>query len=76
MVDLVYCLTKLLFFDIPLLYYHINLGSSIISCLSSGDIYLSLAISWSWLFVVVSKLFFGERFETSVILSADFITNH
>ena len=43
-VDLVYCLTNLLFFYIPLLYYYINLRSSIIFCLFSGDIYLSLYI--------------------------------
>ena len=39
-----YCLTNLLFFYIPLLYYYINLRSSIIFCLFSGDIYLSLYI--------------------------------
>ena len=39
-------LKVLLFFDIPLLYYF-NLSSSIISCLSFGDIYLSLGINWN-----------------------------
>ena len=34
------CLTSLLFFDIPLLYCYTNLNSSIIYCLSSGDMYL------------------------------------
>ena len=43
-VDLVYCLTNLLFLYIPLLYYYINLKSSIIFCLFSGDTYLSLYI--------------------------------
>ena len=38
-------LTSLLFFGIPLLYYYINLNSSIICCLSFGDIYLSFGIS-------------------------------
>ena len=47
MVHLVYYLTKLLFFDIPLLYYYINLTSSINFCLFSGDIYLSFGISIS-----------------------------
>ena len=42
MVDLVCYLTNLLFLDIFFLCYHINLNSSIILCLSSGDIYLSL----------------------------------
>ena len=46
MFDFVYCLTNLLFFNIPLLYYYINLRSSIVFCLSSGDICLSLAISF------------------------------
>ena len=40
MVSLVYCLTSLLFFDISLLYYYINLRSSMIFCLSSGHTYL------------------------------------
>ena len=68
MVDLVYCLTNLLFFDIPLIYYYINLRSSIISCLSSGDIYLSLAISLSYSLVTVSELFCSEVFDIFVIL--------
>ena len=37
--------SNFLFFDIPLLYYHIILNSSIICCLSFGDIYLSFGIS-------------------------------
>ena len=45
MADLVYSLISLLFFDIPLLYYHINLNLLIIVCLSFGDIYLSLGVS-------------------------------
>ena len=40
MADLMYCLTNLLFFDIPLLYYHTNLNSSMICCIFSEDIYL------------------------------------
>ena len=55
-------------FDIPLLYYYINLRSSIIFCLSSGDIYLSLGVSLSCSFVPVFELFCGEFFETLVIL--------
>ena len=61
MVNLVHCLTNLLFFDIPLLCNYINLRSSIIFCLSSADIYLSLGISLSCPFKI---------FETFVILSA------
>ena len=69
MVHLVYCLT-----NIPLLYYYINLRSSIDSCLSSGDIYLSLGTYLSGLiffdsFIIASELFYGEVFETFVILS-------
>ena len=74
MVDWVPCLTNLVFFDIPLLYYYINLSASIISCLSSGDIYLSLGISFgislSFSFVTVSEFFRCEFFETFVILLA------
>ena len=68
MIDLVYCLTNLLFFDIPLLYYYINLRSSIIFCLSSGDIYLSLGISLSCSFVTVFGSFCVEFFQTIIIL--------
>ena len=57
-----WCLTNLLFFDITLLYYYILLKSSIIFCLFSGNICLSLRISlWSLLFsssfLTVSELF-------------------
>ena len=68
MVDFVYCLTNLLFFDIQLLYYYISFRSSIIFGLSSGDIYLSLGISLSYSFLTVSDLFCCEFFETFVIL--------
>ena len=37
---LMHCLTNLLFFGIPLLCYDTNLNSSIIYCLSSGDMYI------------------------------------
>ena len=40
-----YQLSSFLFFDIPLLYYYVNFNSSIIYCLSRGDIYLSFGIS-------------------------------
>ena len=55
MVDLMHYLTSLLFFDIPLLCYYINLNSSIICCIFSVDIYLSFGISISLL--ALSKLF-------------------
>ena len=54
---------------LPCHYYFIiyfYLGSSIIVCLFSGDINLSISISFSF----VSELFFGENFEGLVILSA------
>ena len=63
---MVYFLTSLLIFDIPLLYQYFNLKSSIISCLSSGDIYLSLLFS----FITVSKLFCCEFCKTFMILLA------
>ena len=74
MVHLVYYLTDLLFFYIPLLYYHINLKPSIVFSRFSGDVCLSLGISLSSpiffsSFVTVSELFFGVVIETFVILS-------
>ena len=41
MADLMHCLTNSLFFDITLLYCDISFNSSIISCIFSGDMYLS-----------------------------------
>ena len=59
-----------MFFGITLLYYYINLISSIIFCLSSGNMHLFLGFSWSCSFVIVSELFCGELLETFVILSS------
>ena len=75
MVDMVYCPTDLLFFNILFLYYYINLRSLINFCLFPEDIYLSLVISlscsiFSVSFVTSPKLFYGEALETFVILSA------
>ena len=67
MVDLVYYSTNLLFVDIPLLYCYTNVRSSIFFCLSSGHIYISLGISLSCSFAIVSGLFCGKVFETYVI---------
>ena len=65
-------LSNLLFFSIPLFYYNINLNSSIICCLSCGDIYLSFMISLLASFD--DKFFewnsFGDFLETLAILSA------
>ena len=69
MVDMVYYLTNLLFFDILLSYYCINLRSSIIFCLFSGDIHLSLCISLSCSFITVSELIWFKFFQTFEILS-------
>ena len=62
MVDLIYCVVNVLFFDIPLLYYYTNLNSSMICCLFSGDMYLSFGFSLSalsklFLNVIPSKIF-------------------
>ena len=70
MAELVYCLANLLYFDISLLCYYSNLRSSIIFCLSSGDIYLSLGNSLSRSFVTVSELICCKFFKSIVILSA------
>ena len=65
------CLTSLLFFGIPLLYCYTNLNSSIICCLSSGDVYsfLGVALSTST-FVSLCCNSFVDFFGTLVILSA------
>ena len=78
MVDLVYCLTSSLFFDIPLLYYHSKLRSSIIFYLCSGEIYIFLGISlsgsiFSVSFLTVSELLCDDFLETFVILSANLL---
>ena len=47
-----------------LLYYYINLNSSIICCLSSGDVYISFGISIS--LSTVSEVFCGDLFAILV----------
>ena len=66
MVDLMYFLTNLLFFDTPLLYYT-NLDSLVICCRFSQDINLSFGISASS--KSFCKCYFLEDFEALVILS-------
>ena len=66
-----YCLTSLLFFYIPLLYY-VNLNSSIICCLSPGDIYLFLVFLFHSYFV--NAVFLIAVFEAVFIASVvDFL---
>ena len=69
MVDLVYYLINLLFFDIPLLYCYINLRSLIIFWLYSRDKYVSSGISSLCSFVTVSKLFCDELFKKFLVLA-------
>ena len=64
-----------LYIYIPLLYYYINLRSSIIFCLSSGDVYLPLDTSLSCSFVTVFELFWCEVFEIFCSFISNFITN-
>ena len=73
MVDLMHCLTNLLFLDIPLLHYYINLRSEIIFCPFPGVVYLSLGIFlscsiFSISLVTVPKLFCGDVHDTLIIL--------
>ena len=72
MVNLVYYLKNLFFFDIPLLHYYMNLRSSIVFCLFSVDIYLLYAflylVQYFRLHLEVSEWFCGEVFKTFVIL--------
>ena len=75
MVDFVYYLTNLFIFDISLLYYYINLTSSIVFRLFSWDKHLSQSISlWHPGFSVsvppISELICGKLLETFVILLA------
>ena len=74
MADLMYCLTNSLFFVIPLLSY-VNLNSSIICCLSSGDIYIYFGISLlaSFECALFSCNFIEEFFFFNFI--SNFITN-
>ena len=67
--DWVYYQTICLFHDIPLLYYYINVSSSIIYCLSSRAIYISFGISINFSSVCgkVSELFCGEYFKYNFI---------
>ena len=60
MIDLVYWLTSLLFSVIRLWYYYNNFDSSIICCLSYGDIYFSFGISVS--LSTVSEVFCCDAF--------------
>ena len=73
MVDLILrCLTNSPILDIPLLYCYTNLNSSIICCLSSGDIYLFFGAPFGLALLASVSLFcnsFGDFFETIVILS-------
>ena len=64
-----------LYFGIPLLCYCINLISSIVFCLFSGDKFLSFGIflsspTFPGSFVTVSELFCGHVLETFMILLA------
>ena len=73
MLDLVYFLTNLFFiflYSIVILIIFILYSSSINFGLYSGDIYLSLDISLSCSFVILSELFRGEFSETFVVLWA------
>ena len=71
MVDLMHCIINSLFFDIPLLCYYTSLNLSIISCLFSGDMYLSFGVSVSsFASLFCERNFVEDFFETLVILSA------
>ena len=67
MVDLMCRLSNLLFFGIPLLYY-VSFNSSIIFCLSLGEIYLPFGVSLLTSFDCISS--FCNFFDALVILSA------
>ena len=61
---------KFVFFVIPLFYYYTNLISSIICCLSSGDMYLFLSAAlFTSSYVSSSDNSLVNFFETLAILS-------
>ena len=70
---MVRCLKYLLFFDIALLYCYTNLNSSIICCLSSGDMYLSYNFNFNspiiflYFYIFLYKYFFGTNLNSSII---------
>ena len=74
-----YCPADLLIFDISLLYYYNNFRSSIMLCLFSGDKYLSLGISLSYLvFFFTLNCFWTTLWWNSwdfCNFVSDFITN-
>ena len=72
MVNLMYCLTNLLFFVIPLLYCHTSLNLSKICCLFLVNFFFSSSISLLTLsFCEHAKYFFGcNSVDAFVILSA------
>ena len=75
LVDLVYCLTNLLSFDIPLLCYYINLSFLMIFCLSSGDIYLAFRHFFRIFFIILicNCLFCDLNFCDFLILSCCYL---
>ena len=68
-----FCNNTILFFDTPLLYCYTNLNSSIIWCISSGDMYLFFGMSFGLslpTFILSFCDSLGDIFDTLVILSA------
>ena len=65
-----HCLTNLLFFDIPLLYYDTNLNSLLLCCLFSGGIYLSFGTSVSLLASLFSEYNSFRDFKKLAVLWA------
>ena len=70
MVDLVNCPTNLSFFDIPSLYYYINLRSSKTCCFFSGDIciFFGISINFSYVCESVSELIPNEFFVILLVI--------
>ena len=60
----------------PPIQIKVNLRSSAIFFLASGDIYLPLAISLSCSFEAVSELLYGKIFDTFFDSISNFISNY
>ena len=69
MVDLMHCLTNLLLFNIPLSYCYTNYNSSILYCLSSGDIIFSVVTLSASTSVLLFCHSLADFLETLSILS-------
>ena len=76
LVDWFWCnIRHLLFFDIPLLYYYINLRSSLTLCILSGDIYIYIFLRYYFLICNCFWIILLQSFWDFPNFICDFIAN-